>query len=115
MTLMMQGWKTRPDGTPVVAAIVLSKAQTWEAWEFYRGEYDPAKGQTINDAVWEFHCAGHLMSIVNINLIGEILSWQDQQQGTDLLAALRAIKDSARAVCASIEASVGTPAVYRSL
>ena len=101
MPLMAQGWTKRADGSPVVAALVVSKAAGWGGWELHTGSYDPSKGETINTVAWEFRCAGHLMSIIQVDVLGELMSWQESNGIQDLTAALKASVEIARSLGAS--------------
>jgi hypothetical protein len=81
MHLLAQGWKRQPDGTPIVAAIALSPCTNgMEGWQMHVGCYNPACGETIQQAVWKFQLAsGSLMAVLNPYAISEIATWGDQQ------------------------------------
>ena len=92
--LLTQGWKKQKDGTLVVSAIAISACTNGIAgWQVHVGCYDPNRGESIQNATWEFKCAMHnFHGLLTYPVIDEMLTWVDVQQGQDLKTTLGRIE-----------------------
>lgn len=93
MHLLGQGWKRQPDGVLVVAAIAVSRCTNgMDGWQMHVGCYNPALGESISQAKWEFKVAsGNLMGVLNPYVVCEVAAWGDTQ-ATDIKEALARIE-----------------------
>jgi len=104
MHLLAQGWKRQPDGTNIVAAIAVSRCTNgMDGWNMHVGCYNPASGETIQHAVWEFKVAsGNLMGVLNPYAVCEMATWGDNQ-ATDLKEVLNRIEALLRDIAEKIK------------